>query len=342
MLKLLYFLAFLIKAIFYGRGGKDGNTLQISSHHTNSSYLYPFEVVLRKMFSNDPFTPPPRPPPSHFKHSPRPSRRLTITMTSHHDDSSFRRLTITTTHHYDDSPLRRLPISTTYHHDESPFRRLTITTNHHFDDLPSRRITISTTFHYEREVVPVSRHKREVVPVSRHEREVLPVSRHERETVTTSHYDDFALRRRPSISTTSHYDDLPFRRPSITTTFHFDDLPLRRPSISTTFHYDETFLTRSPLHKYSLWSNSHLGMCKAVSGIPSQLSTSHVPAMRMPIAFWEPKKNKQRHDSRCFFFLDRDDAYVVCWNFSTTVYVMQIVKFLKFQVGSISAKRIIL
>ena len=63
----------------------------------------------------------------------------------------------------------------------------------------------------------MSRHEREVVPVSRHEREVVPVSRHERETVTTSHYDDFALR--------------------------------RRPSISMTFHYDETFLTRSPLHK---------------------------------------------------------------------------------------------
>ena len=47
-------------------------------------------------------------------------------------------------------------------------------------------------------------------------REVVPVSRHERETVTTSHYDDFALR--------------------------------RRPSISMTFHHDETFLTRSPRH----------------------------------------------------------------------------------------------
>ena len=62
----------------------------------------------------------------------------------------------------------------------------------------------------------MSRHEREVVPVSRHEREVVPVSRHERETVTTSHYDDFALR--------------------------------RRPSISMTFHYDETFSTRSPRH----------------------------------------------------------------------------------------------
>ena len=110
-------------------GGKDGNTLQISSHHTNSSYLYPFEVVLRKMFSNDPFTP------CHLISNirPRPSRRLTITMTSHHNDSSFRRLTITTTHHYDDFP----------------FRRLTITTTHHFDDLPSRRITISTTYHHD-------------------------------------------------------------------------------------------------------------------------------------------------------------------------------------------------
>ena len=52
--------------------------------------------------------------------------------------------------------------------------------------------------------------------MSRHEREVVPVSRHERETVTTSHYDDFALR--------------------------------GRPSISMTFHYDKTFLTRSPRH----------------------------------------------------------------------------------------------
>ena len=149
MLKLLYFLAFLIKAVFLWEGGKDGNTLQISSHHTNSSYLYPFEVVLRKMFSNDPFTPPP-PPPSHFKHSLQtiptthhyddfPSRRLIISTTHHHDESPFRRLTITTNHHFDDLPLRRITISTTYHHDDSPFRRLTITTNHHFDDLPLRK-----------------------------------------------------------------------------------------------------------------------------------------------------------------------------------------------------------
>ena len=109
------------------------------------------------------------------------------------DDSSFRRLTITTTHHYDDFS----------------FRRLTITTNHHFDDLhhdesPFRRPSITK----ERSM-------------SRHEREVLLMSRHEREAVTTSHYDDFALR--------------------------------RRPSISMTFHYNETFLTRSPLHRlYSI------------------------------------------------------------------------------------------
>ena len=169
------------------------------------------------MFSNDPFTP------HHLISNirPRPSRRLTITMTSHHDDSPSRRLTISTTHHHNDSPLRRLPISTTYHHDDSPFRRLTITTTHHFDDLPSRRITISTTFHFEREVVPVSRH----------EKEVVPVSRHERETVTTSHYDDFALR--------------------------------RRPSISMTFHHDETFLTRSPRHMPFSWFPS--GVIKFVN-----------------------------------------------------------------------------
>ena len=133
------------------------------------------------MHSNDPFTP------HHLISNirPRPSRRLTITITSHHDDSSFRRLTITTTHHYDDFP----------------FRRLTITTTHHFDDLPSRRITISTTFHYEREVVPVSRHEREVVPVSWYERQS-----------------------RLPITTTSHYDgDLPFRWPSITTKHFWPD-----------------------------------------------------------------------------------------------------------------------
>ena len=153
--KVIVFFSLFDKGRFLWEGGKDGNTLQISSHHTNSSYLYPCEVVLRKMFSNDPFTPPP--PPHHLISNirPRPSRRLTITMTSHHDDSSFRRLTITTTHHYDDFPFRRLTIttthhfddlpsrrltiSTTYHHDESPFPRLTITTNHHFDDLPLRK-----------------------------------------------------------------------------------------------------------------------------------------------------------------------------------------------------------
>ena len=105
--------------------------------------------------------------------------------------------------------------------------------------------------------------------MSRHEREVLPVSRHERETVTTSHYDDFALRRRPSISTTSHYGDLPFRRPPITTPFHFDDLPLRRPSISTTSHYDETFLTRSPRHT-RLFDHTHARK-RLLFSLPSQL-----------------------------------------------------------------------
>ena len=202
MLKLLYFLAFLIKAVFLWEGGKDGNTLQISSHHTNSSYLYPFEVVLRKMFSNDPFTPPAPPPPSHFKHSPRPSRRLTITMTSDHDHSSFRRLTITTTHHYDDFP----------------FRRLTITTTHHFDDLPSRRITISTTYHHDESPFrrPSITKERLCQCLDMKERLCQCPDMKERQSrlpiTTTSHYDGDLL-----ISTTSHYDDLPFRRPSITT-----------------------------------------------------------------------------------------------------------------------------
>ena len=151
MLKLLYFLAFLIKAVFYGRGARMATPFRSPPTIQIVLTFYPFEVVLRKMFSNDPFTP------HHLISNirPRPSRRLTITMTSHHNDSSFRRLTITTTHHFDDSPSRRLTITTTshfddlpsrrltistiYHHDESPFRRLTITTNHHFDDLPLRK-----------------------------------------------------------------------------------------------------------------------------------------------------------------------------------------------------------
>ena len=189
----------MIKAVFYGRGGKDDNTLQISSHHTNSSYLYPFEVVLRKMFSNDPFTP------HHLISNirPRPSGQLTITMTSHHDDSSFRRLTITTTHHHDDSPLRRLPISTTYHHDDSPFRRLTITTTHHFDDLPSRRITISTTYHHDE-------------------------SPFRRPSITKERLCQ-CLDMKERLCQCLDMKERQSRRLRITTaTFHFDDLPLRR------------------------------------------------------------------------------------------------------------------